>query len=67
MFRDIFLRYPDVNSSGVGTEVEKTEELNEEKKESLIAAANQFSDELENCVFELYCEADSQSAGAKYK
>lgn len=66
LFRDIFFRYSDVYKNGPDAEVvKKKEELTDEERDALAEAAMHFANELEDCVFEVYHEADL--AGAKYK
>ncbi|KAK7061017.1 Transcription factor bye1 [Paramarasmius palmivorus] len=74
LFRDIFLRYPNVRRTegddGGGAGGGETGELTEDEKNLVIAQAKQFADDLETCVYELYAEPDksgSPSAGPKYK
>ncbi|KAF9011608.1 hypothetical protein BDZ89DRAFT_1225111 [Hymenopellis radicata] len=55
VFRSIFLRYSHVNFD------------DSERLVSSLGGAKQFAKELEHCIFEIYCESDSQHAGAKYK
>ncbi|KAF7309785.1 Transcription elongation regulator [Mycena indigotica] len=66
VFRDIFLRYPHVPSGGE----KKQEDLTETEKAQLEEDAKQFAVDLEQCVYDLYCEPDKMGrncAGAKYK
>ncbi|KAL0065796.1 Transcription factor bye1 [Marasmius tenuissimus] len=77
LFRDIFLRYPHLGVSGNGegdgdesVAEKKPEELTEEEKATVLASAKKFADDLEACVYEIYCEPDKSghpSAGGKYK
>ncbi|KAF9266956.1 hypothetical protein L218DRAFT_956046 [Marasmius fiardii PR-910] len=79
LFRGIFLRYPHVHITGIsideggvasGSIEKKPEELTEDERATVVANAKQFADELENCVYEIYCEPDkggNPSAGGKYK
>ena len=74
VFRDIFLRYPNVlrteSVDGEPSAVEKTEELTEAEKAKVEEEAKQFATELEQCVYDIYSEPDKQgkpSAGGKYK
>ncbi|KAJ6493533.1 hypothetical protein C8R47DRAFT_409491 [Mycena vitilis] len=72
VFRDIFLRYPHVRqdaSGGLPVE-KKPEELTEEEKAKVEDEAKQFATDLEQCVYDIYCEPDKHgkpSAGGKYK
>lgn len=48
----------------------KLEELSDEEKDALIKESQQFSQDLENCVFEIYSEPDKSGnphASGKYK
>lgn len=48
----------------------KLEELSDEEREALLEESRQFSQDLENCVFEIYSEPDKSGhphAGGKYK
>ncbi|KIJ65579.1 hypothetical protein HYDPIDRAFT_70652, partial [Hydnomerulius pinastri MD-312] len=72
MFRPIFARYPRADSDdGSGNKVEvKAEDLSDEDKQRLEDEANTFARDLEQCIFELYCELDKhgkQGTGPKYK
>ncbi|KAJ4469523.1 transcription factor S-II, central domain-containing protein [Lentinula aciculospora] len=74
VFRDIFLRYPQVHSKGEDDAVQviekQTENLTEEERNSVLEASKQFADDLEKCVFEIYSEPDKNgvpTAAAKYK
>ncbi|KAG7444961.1 uncharacterized protein BT62DRAFT_933372, partial [Guyanagaster necrorhizus] len=70
LFRGIFLKYPHVRTkdSGEGSDdVEKNaEELTEEEKKAVLSAAHQFANDLEHCVYEIYCDPDKH-AGDGYK
>ncbi|THU87989.1 hypothetical protein K435DRAFT_782257 [Dendrothele bispora CBS 962.96] len=71
VFRGIYLRYPHVHSPEDSTPTEKKpEELSEEEKNVVLEDAKRFTNELEQCVFEIYSEPDKSgksSAGPKYK
>ncbi|KAG7093685.1 hypothetical protein E1B28_007343 [Marasmius oreades] len=81
LFQGIFLRYPHIHitgnneekDGGVGSESlieKKPEELTDDERATVLASAKQFADELESCVYEIYCEPDKNgvpSAGGKYK
>lgn len=82
LFQGIFLRYPHIyvtssshdETDGVdapGSFVEKkSDDLTEDERATVLANAKQFADELESCVYEIYCEPDKNgtpSAGGKYK
>ncbi len=68
VFRSIFLRYSHVNFDGSGAEsVNEAEKASADDDEKALGSAKQFAKELEHCIFEIYCEPDSQHAGAKYK
>ncbi|PFH51770.1 hypothetical protein AMATHDRAFT_74665 [Amanita thiersii Skay4041] len=80
IFRDVFLRYPNVLipdiEEGGGEEpnmkrIEKRpDELTDEEKEQILRRARDFATELEQCVYDIYCEPDKQGnphAGGKYK
>ncbi|KAK0202607.1 hypothetical protein DFS33DRAFT_1341611 [Desarmillaria ectypa] len=70
LFRGIFLKYLHVRTKGDdggSDDVEKkTEELTEEEKEAVLSAARQFANDLEHCVYEIYCDPDKH-AGDGYK
>ncbi|KAK0467034.1 uncharacterized protein EV420DRAFT_1506824 [Desarmillaria tabescens] len=70
LFRDIFLKYPHVRikDDGGGSDYveKKAEELTEEEKEAVLSAARQFANDLEHCVYEIYCDSDKH-AGDGYK
>ena len=77
----MFRRYPhvrfettdenmDVNDSKGKIIPKKIGELSEEEMEALINEANQFAQDLENCIYDIYSEPDKQGnviAGGKYK
>ncbi|KAK0188946.1 hypothetical protein F5146DRAFT_688014 [Armillaria mellea] len=70
LFRGIFLKYAHVHTKddgegSDGTE-KKAEELTEEEKEAVLGAARQFANDLEHCVYEIYCDPDKH-AGDGYK
>ncbi|KAJ6581495.1 hypothetical protein B0H19DRAFT_508904 [Mycena capillaripes] len=72
VFRDIFLRYPHVREDASGGPLveKKPEDLTEDEKAKVEEAAKQFATDLEQCVYDIYCEPDKQgkpSAGGKYK
>ncbi|KAL0575976.1 Transcription factor bye1 [Marasmius crinis-equi] len=74
LFRDIFLRYPHLRHSsedgGESVAEKRPEELTEDEKATVLASSKQFTDDLEGCIYETYCEPDKSghpSAGAKYK
>nr|GAT43603.1 transcription elongation regulator [Mycena chlorophos] len=72
VFSDIFLRYPHVPNSEHGDALMEKQpaELTEAEKAQLEESAKQFAAELEQCVYEEYCEPDrtgKSSAGGKYK
>ncbi|KAF7308779.1 Transcription elongation regulator [Mycena kentingensis (nom. inval.)] len=65
VFRDIFVRYPHVNS-----EEKKPGELSAAENAQLEEDAKQFAADLEQCVYDEYSEPDKAgrlSAAAKYK
>ncbi|SJL03788.1 uncharacterized protein ARMOST_07145 [Armillaria ostoyae] len=70
LFRGIFLKYPLVRTKddGEGSDgaEKKAEELTEEEKEAVLSAARQFANDLEHCVYEIYCDPDKH-AGDGYK
>ncbi|EAU90469.1 hypothetical protein CC1G_00853 [Coprinopsis cinerea okayama7 len=70
LFRDIFFRYPHIQTPE-GTLVAKAvDEMTEEEKDALTQEANQFAHDLEMCIFEIYAEPDKNgnpNAGMKYK
>ncbi|KIL69264.1 hypothetical protein M378DRAFT_157517 [Amanita muscaria Koide BX008] len=81
IFRDVFPRYPylpashydneDRGEQAATTLVEKkSEELTDEEKAQVLERANRVATELEQCIYEIYCEPDKQGephAGGKYK
>ena len=73
---DVFLRYPHVplsNEEG-GQTMKRLEkqaaELTDEEKTLIAERTNRFATELEQCIYDIYCEPDKQGelhAGGKYK
>lgn len=70
LFCGIFLKYPLVRTKddGEGSDgvEKKAEELTEGEKEAVLSAARQFANDLEHCVYEIYCDPDKH-AGDGYK
>ncbi|KAF8630111.1 hypothetical protein AX15_003072 [Amanita polypyramis BW_CC] len=79
ILRDVFLRYPHVptpkeeaieENQDVKRIEKKLEEISDEEKAHILERANGFATELEQCIYDIYCEPDKQGevhAGAKYK
>jgi len=71
LFCSIFLKYPHTAVTEGGNRLElKEEELSDEDKTRLEEEAKAFAAELEQCVFDMYCEPDKYgkpSVGPKYK
>lgn len=70
VFRVIFLRYPRLLDSEAGEKRWKEGEITEEEKATLMEDSKQFAIQLEQCVYDIYCESDKNgrpSAAAKYK
>lgn len=71
LFCSIFLKYPHAAATEDGSKVELKEgELSDEDKTRLEEEAKAFASEVEQCVFDMYCEPDKHnklSVGPKYK
>ncbi|KAJ7765491.1 hypothetical protein DFH07DRAFT_1058909 [Mycena maculata] len=65
VFREIFLRYPHVESVAKSADA-----LSEDERSKVEEDAKRFAADLEQCVYDIYAEPDGagkMSAGAKYK
>lgn len=72
MLRPVFFRYPHADADdGSGNKVDlKPDSLADEDRQRLQDAADNFSSQLEQCLFDLYGELDkygNQGVGPKYK
>jgi hypothetical protein len=71
LFCSIFLKYPHAIATEDGSKAELKEgELSDEDMMRLEEEAKAFASEVEQCVFDMYCEPDKHnklSVGPKYK
>lgn len=67
LFVQIFTKYRSVVSEG---DTETHRDLSDQEKEAIVEEANQYADQLEQCIFEHEAELDKQgllAVGGKYR